>query len=45
MKLLCKIRTHFLGYDRGHVWRQVGGTTCMVCIRCRENGWLIRDYR
>lgn len=33
--LWCKIR--------GHEWRALMGTdyasVCMVCMRCRENGW------
>lgn len=47
MKIICKIRVFLLGYDRGHAWRPVlestqAASVCQVCIRCTENGWLIR---
>lgn len=35
--LVCKVR--------GHRWQPVDGmdheSVCLVCLRCRENGWLI----
>ena len=46
MKLLCRLRVTLLGYQRGHRWQPVLDTgkasVCLVCLRCRENGWLIR---
>ena len=47
-KAICWARVAALGYSRGHKWQPVmhgnhltKGAPIQVCLRCRENGWLV----
>jgi hypothetical protein len=49
MRFLCRVRVFVLGYERGHRWQSVfeddrAISVAQVCLRCRENGWLIREH-